>query len=130
MRIIKAGMVATSQSLTLLVACAVPKLTEPLAHIRSNTMDRITNSDLEGLVRVINKLTNSPQDPYYWDENKKLRPNGNCYHLSGAYGGVSLHRMCNDGSTGIHDVFSCGHQPKRDLYNRMRSFIVGLEVDK
>jgi hypothetical protein len=88
-------------------------------------MNRITDSDLEGLVRVINKLTNSPQDPYYWDENKKLRPNGNCYHLSGA-----LHRMCNDGSTGIRDVFSCGHVPKRDLYNRMRSFLVGLEADQ
>ena len=91
-------------------------------------MYRITESDLEGLVRDINKLTNSPQEPYSWGENKQLHPNGNCYHLSATYGGVSLHRMCNDGATAIRDVFSCGHVPKRDLYNRMRSFLVGLEA--
>ena len=89
-------------------------------------MDRIKQSDLEYYAGLINQATNSPQDPYYWDENKKLRPNGNCYHLSGAYGGVSLQRNVNL-SGGCTDVFNCGHVPKRDLYNRMRAYLAGIE---
>ena len=92
-------------------------------------MDRMTNEKLEGLARIINKLTNNPLEPMSTDENGRTQFNGGCYHLSGAYGGKSLHRMSKRGS-GTSDVFSCGHIPKRDLYNRMRAFIDGLEAHK
>jgi len=48
------------------------------------------------------------------------------YHISGAYGGVCLHRTDNENG-GVTDVFNCGHVPKRDLYNRMRAYLEGIE---
>ena len=89
-------------------------------------MDRIKQSDLEYYAGLINQATNSPQDPYHTDENNQNRANIGNYHISGAYSGKSLHRMCNEHG-GVSDVFSCGHIPRRDLYNRMRAYLSGLE---
>jgi len=85
-------------------------------------MNTIKQKDLEVLVNIINIKTGSPLKPY---ENGKSNV-GN-YHLSGAYGGWSLIRMLNEGG-GVSEVFSSGHVPKRDLYNRMSSFIDGLNI--
>ena len=96
-----------------------------------NTMTTITKADLKATVDRINRMTNSPIDMYNRteDENGKgiYKANIGNYHLSGAYGGYSLHRMDTDGG-GITDVLGCGHLAKRDLYDRMQSFIRGLEV--
>ena len=48
------------------------------------------------------------------------------YCLDYAYGGVSLHRYVNN-SGGIHDVFRCGHVPKKELYNLMSAYETGFE---
>ena len=89
-------------------------------------MDRIKRSHLDGLIRAINRKTNSPESSYTRTKDGKFTANIGNYHLSGAYGGVSLHRISNPGG-GVEDVFSCGHVPKRDLYNRLRAFLEGLE---
>jgi len=90
-------------------------------------MDRIRQSDLEYLAGLINQTTNSPMETLTRDEAGKLTANIGNYYISGAYGGVSLHRNVN-----LHgactDVFNCGHVPKRDLYNRMRAYLAGLEA--
>ena len=86
-------------------------------------MQRITKSDLEHVVRAINSITDSPLEPY-----TDGKPNAHCYHLSGAYGGYGLHRMCSSG-TGIHDILG-GHMPKRELYERMQAFKYGLMAAK
>lgn len=95
---------------------------------------RITQKDLEAVVARLNRLTGSPEKPYVRDEKGSLYDaqgkslsTGN-YHLSYAYGGVSLHRVCSSG--GINDVFRCGHIPKRDLYEKMHSFISGIHDEK
>ncbi len=92
-------------------------------------MDRITNAKLEGLVKLINKATASPPEPYVKDEGGKLRPQGGNYHLDFAYGGVSLSRMCATGS-GVDSVLDCGYTTKRDLYNRMRAYLDGIGAGK
>lgn len=46
---------------------------------------------------------------------KHLEANIGNFHLSGAYGGVSLHEMTTDGGGVVRDVFRCGHVPKREL---------------
>ena len=89
-------------------------------------MDRITTRDLESMVKIINRMTGHAETPYMSRE-KGFKPNPGNYHLSGAYGGWSLDQMCDTG-TGTKDVFGCGHVSKRDLYNRMRAFIDGLEA--
>ena len=93
-------------------------------------MERITEKDLKSLVSTINDLTGSPVEPYTQDpETKQVRANIGNYHISSAYGGVNLERMSNTGG-GVQTVFCCGHTTKRDLYNRMQSFIYGLQSGK
>ena len=82
-------------------------------------MKAITEKQLYSIVERINEITNSPQD---------YKGIGN-FHLSFAYGGVSLHRRMNDGG-GVYDVFSCGYVPKRELANRMWAFISGFSHAK
>lgn len=87
--------------------------------------DRITNKQLESLVAYINKLTNSPAEPWTRDENG-FRANIGNYHLDGAYGGVNLARMCTDGG-GISQPLGGGFRPKRELYDMLTAYIRGLE---
>ncbi len=91
-------------------------------------MNRITEKNLQAVVDRINRITESPITPYVRQDGKCIAQIGN-YHLSGAYGGVSLHRMQNQGG-GIQDVFGCGHVPKRELYDRLHAFIRGIESTK
>ena len=89
-------------------------------------MNRITNTDLQNVIDRLNIITNSPAEPYTTTDGKTAANLRN-YHLSQAYGGVSLHRMANDGG-GIRDIFSCGHTTKRELYNRLHAYIAGINA--
>lgn len=88
-------------------------------------MKRITDVQLESMIKRLNRVTGNAETPYV-KRGEKYEAQVGCYHLSGAYGGVSLHQMDNK-SGGVRDVFRCGHVPKRDLYNRISAFIDGLE---
>ena len=88
-------------------------------------MDRITQKDLEAVVNRINAVTGNPETPWKPRESGQgMSANIGNYHLSGAYGGVSLHRMMSDGG-GVEDVFRCGHMPKRKLYDKMQAWLDG-----
>ena len=89
-------------------------------------MKQVTKAQLEAVVERINRMTNSPLTSYTRDENDMWRANIGNYHLSGAYGGYALHRMCNE-SGGVQDVLQIGHAPKRELLNAMFAFIRGIE---
>ena len=89
-------------------------------------MNRITKKDLEFQVDQINRHFNLPLEPYTRTDGK-FSPNAGVFHLSYAYGGVSLHKMSVVvGCTGVDDVFRCGHVPKRELHNRLCAFRAGL----
>lgn len=88
-------------------------------------MGRITNKHLDMMVARLNKLTGNHSTPY--DTSKRpIKANIGNYHISGAYGGVSLHQIMNDGG-GIDDIFRSGHMTKRELYNRISAYIDGIE---
>lgn len=87
-------------------------------------MERTTQKQLEFLCARINAAHQTPAQPYERIDGSLVGQIGN-YHLSGAYGGVSLHQIANE-SGGARDVFSCGHVTKRDLYNRMAAYLVGV----
>lgn len=89
-------------------------------------MTMITRSNLEAVVKRLNIMTGNSIDPYTKDEAGQFTANIGNYHLSGAYGGVSLHRMATDGG-GVSDVFGCGHVTKRDLYDRLHAYLNGIE---
>lgn len=89
---------------------------------------RIKQSDIEALALRINQAAGTAETPWTKTEAGPKANVGN-YHLSGAYGGVSLHQMSNE-SGGVRDVFSCGHVPKRSLFDRMHAYLRGLEETK
>ena len=82
--------------------------------------NRISQSNLESLVDTINRITKSPEKPY----NENGANIGN-FHLSYAYGGVTLHRMMNDGG-GVTTPLGGGYFTKRELYEKLHTFITGL----
>jgi hypothetical protein len=88
-------------------------------------MQRITRKDLEGAVNLLNRITGNEAEPYRGEHGKWFANIGN-FHISGAYGGVSLHQMMNEGG-GIRDIFQCGHVPMRDLYDLIHAFRKGIE---
>ena len=86
---------------------------------------RVTQSHLQAVVDRINRITQSPMVPYAKDaDGKHIAQIGN-YHLSGAYGGVCLHRMQNDGG-GVSSPLSSGHITNRQLLDLMYAYIQGL----
>ena len=89
-------------------------------------MQTITKKFLEAQVDRLNRETNNPPAPYVRDGEKFTAQLGN-YHLSGAYGGYSLHRMETDGG-GISDVFGSGHITKRDLSARISAMMRGIHA--
>ena len=88
--------------------------------------NRITDKHLEGMIARLNRLTNSPVKPYEQINGRRVAQIG-CYHLSHAYGGVALHRMHNEGG-GVTTPIGGGHMPKRELYERIYAFIMGIEA--
>ena len=89
----------------------------------------VTQAQLQAVVARINRITGSPFEPYVKNAEGKHIAQIGCYHLSGAYGGFSLHRMVNDGDA-CDDVLRCGHVPKRELLSLMFAYIKGLNHEK
>lgn len=90
-------------------------------------MTRVTKNDLEVLVNRINTLTGSPETEYT-KTDAGYRANPGNYHLSWAYGGVSLERMCND-SGGVTSILS-GYCSKPEMYQKLHAFLRGIDAAK
>lgn len=89
--------------------------------------DRITQKDLECLTDRINKVTDSPPTTHTKGDDGHFTPNPGNYHLSYAYGGVKLERMCNERG-GVNTASTGGFGTKRELYNWMQAFLAGIAV--
>jgi len=95
--------------------------------------NRVTDAQLKLVCDRINKLFGLPKLPYTKTVdvlgNDKYIPNEGVYHLTYAYGGVSLVRMVGtDGAEA--NVFGRGHMPKRELYDLMHAFITGVYSER
>jgi len=90
---------------------------------------RITIKHLRPLVDRLNRTAGTPSEPWTRGEDGKLRANIGNFHLSGAYGGHSLHQMANECGA-VHDVFSIGHVSARALYDQIHAFLRGIECGK
>ena len=89
---------------------------------------RITEKQLEAVCDLINREMKRPMEPWSKSSNGYKANIGN-FHISYAYGGVSLHEMCSDGG-GVNDVFNQGHCPKRELFTRMHALLDGIQLQK
>jgi hypothetical protein len=78
-------------------------------------MERTTLKQLECMVDRINAVKGFDKPEYNTIGS---------YHLSGAYGGYQLQKVCNEAG-GIHAITS-GHIPKRELYYQLRAYLDGL----
>jgi len=87
---------------------------------------RITEKMLKRKVDLLNELTGNPAESWTKGDNGFKANIGN-YHLSFAYGGVSLNQMMNDGG-GVTDIFNAGHMPKRELFYRICAYCDGIET--
>lgn len=91
-------------------------------------MPRVKMKDLEAAVRRLNRLTESPEVPWT-HETGKLTANIGNYHLSGAYGGWTLHRLDTAGG-GVTEPLRCGYVSKRELLTLIHAFINGIESSR
>lgn len=89
----------------------------------------ITMKNLQAVVDRINTVTGSPPEQYTKNEGGKIIANIGNYHLSGAYGGYALHRICTPGG-GITDISKSGHISKRALYDLIHAYLAGYEAGK
>lgn len=92
--------------------------------------NRITQKDLEHLVRRINETLNRPTDRYSKDETTgRYKSNIGNFHLSYAYGGAALEETKSDGG-GVRRVSTGGYGTKRELYIWMSAYLAGLYTSK
>ena len=89
-------------------------------------MQRITNKQLEARIAYLNKITGNPATPWTRTE-KGCKANIGNYHLSGAYGGVSVNQMQNEGG-GVTCPLGNYHRPKRELFEALGAFIAGFKL--
>lgn len=85
-------------------------------------MNRITEKQLEAVVNRINMITKSPLTSYT-KTREGIVPNAGNFHLDFTYGKVGLVRMLESG--GVTSILPLS--TKRELYDKMQSFICGLE---
>ena len=69
---------------------------------------RITQKMLETRVNWLNEITG---------HNGNYNEKG-AYTIDYAYGGVALHQYVGKNGA-IHDIFSCGHITKKDIFHRV-----------
>ena len=88
-------------------------------------MNRITIENLNNLIDTLNNVTKNPSEPYARNSDGQVVAQVGNFHIDHAYGGVALHQMVNGG--GIRDVLNSGHVSKKELHQRMRAFLNGIE---
>lgn len=81
-------------------------------------MQRVTDKQLEAVVKRLNEMTGSPVEPYRRTSEGFVANPGN-FHLDYAYGKVRLVRMSNSGG-GIATVTSYG--TKRECLSEIFAF--------
>ena len=85
-------------------------------------MQRITQKDLEQLVRELNQATGNAIEPYSKQADGTYKANPGNYHLYWAQGGVALNRF-GESRTGTRRISHDGCGTKRQLYTFLTGFL-------
>ena len=88
---------------------------------------RINNAHLEAVVSRINEVTKSPLTYADNKTGEKFKSNIGHYHIDKAYGGNKLVRTSN--TCGAISDITYGFVSKRELYEKMQSYLSGLEFN-
>ena len=84
---------------------------------------RITNAQLEFVVRQINEALGQATEPYVRDADGKFRCVAGVYTIGGAYGGVRIERIANDAG-GVSTITN--YDTKRVTYDYARAMLAGI----
>ena len=96
---------------------------------KKNPAQRITDAMLDRRVDLLNQVLGRPEKPWTKKPDGGMVANIGNLHISGAYGGVSLHEMMNQGG-GVNDISQIGYVPKRELYNFINGMLATAEFRK
>ena len=88
-------------------------------------MRRITLDKLEYQVKYLNELTSNPLKPYSYNEGSNI----GSYYIQGAYGGYQLQQIVNKGG-GCRTLLNTGFTTKKNLFNNINSYLLGIESTK
>lgn len=88
-------------------------------------MNNITQKDLQAVADRINRVAATPLTYSDNQPDGKFKSNIGNYHLSGAYSGFQLVQTVNEAG-GIRSI-THGFLPKREVYNMMQAYCLGLE---
>lgn len=91
--------------------------------------NRITQADLDHMLSILNRQTNSPIEHHTKDSKGKLQANPKHYYFDQAYGGIKLVRVCADGQ-GQDTISTDGFDTKRKLWDWMHAYLQGLRAAK
>ena len=86
---------------------------------------RVTIKQLESQVKYLNELTGQPLKPYTF----KKGANVGCYYIQASYGGYQLEQIVNKGG-GCRTLLNTGYTTKKELYNNINRFLLGIELAK
>lgn len=87
---------------------------------------RISERQLETLVKYLNELTGNPTEPYSKDHAGKYTANVGCYCIDAAYGGYKLVQIAS--TAGASRSITSGFTTKRDLFNKIHTVIAQKEI--
>ena len=90
--------------------------------------NRITERDLKGAIKTLNRITGNPETPWSRNEDGTIVSHAGSYRLDMAYGGNKLVQIVNEYG-GIREI-TYGFIPKRDLYHQIWAYIKGIEDGK
>tara|TARA_B100001248_G_C27248941_1_gene392848 strand:+ start:346 stop:612 length:267 start_codon:yes stop_codon:yes gene_type:complete len=82
-------------------------------------MKRITNKDIEYLLKILNEKSNNPVNVFPYKDNI-----GNI-HTTGQYGYTTIHRTVNEGG-GVNTLAT--GLTKREAYDWLTAAIKGIEL--
>ena len=89
-------------------------------------MTRTSSKDIQRLVDLLNKLTDSPAEPWA-GQGATFKANVGCFHIEHAYGAPRLVRMVTEGG-GERDISP--RLPNGELARWINAYIAGFETAK
>ena len=86
---------------------------------------KVTKDNLEHEINRVNLATGSPLATWTKTVAGNYTANVGNYHLSGAYGGWQLQRICTEGG-GVSVPFGGGYVSKAAMYAQLQAFLAGV----
>ena len=89
--------------------------------------NRITERDLKGAIKTLNRITGNPETPWSRNEDGTFTDHIGHYQLDSANGGYKLEQIVGPGG-GVREITRRGN--KSETYYQIWAYIKGIEDGK